>query len=672
MGTRIISIRSLLTTLAMMVSVVVIATACGTDQVTEVVKEVEVPGETVVVVEEVVKTVEVPGETVVVVEEVVKTVEVPGETVVVVEEVVKTVEVPGETVVVVEEVVKTVEVPGETVVVVEEVVKEVEVVREVVVEASRPMTRPVPGAGLTVVVKDVGPPGWHTPTTPAPYNSFDVTLGVQENLLDVAMDGRYLPMVAREWVINEEGITWTINPGIPWHDPAYGTIDAEDVFWSFENGSREGTVAHFTGWYAADFQNPQIIDRYTVKWDWGEAGPTLRYGLTTRNFTSGTTIENKDYFEEVGEDEATKKVMGTGPYRVTSHVGDDVISLEAVPSHWRNTADWETVRVIEVPEQTTRIALMKSTQGDVTDVGIPLLDQIVDEPGIRLVYGAFTNKRAVNFMMGGNWQIRTWKDGTPGPPLALQNPWVGDPDKPGDLERARNLRLGLSYAIDREGLNEFILGGAGCTQFVYTIDTCSVRYKEEWSHPYDVDKAREFLAAGGYPDGFDMPLWIPTALSDELIEIAEAVVPMWEDLGVNVTIDKSVYASRRPELFRDEPMLRDVMAAQFGGNLADVETFTDYLGDLIEGKTLWNSGYDYSIGYQIWDDFGVHYSDLEAAWRVLDTYWEFHSHLGELPTIGTVDWTTPWVVGPRIGEVLMVEHGYGSAPELEALHVANQ
>ena len=292
MGTRIISIRSLLTTLAMMVSVVVIATACGTDQVTEVVKEVEVPGETVVVVrggsedgrsarrdrgggEEVVKTVEVPGETVVVVEEVVKTVEVPGETVVVVEEVVKTVEVE-----------KPVEV-------IKEVVKEVEVVREVVVEASRPMTRPVPGAGLTVVVKDVGPPGWHTPTTPAPYNSLDVTLGVQENLLDVAMDGRYLPMVAREWVVNEEGITWTINPGVPWHDPAYGTIDAEDVFWSFENGSREGTVAHFTGWYAADFQNPQIIDRYTVKWDWGEAGPTLRYGLTTRNFTSGTSYREQ-------------------------------------------------------------------------------------------------------------------------------------------------------------------------------------------------------------------------------------------------------------------------------------------------------------------------------------------------------------------------------------------
>ena len=86
-------------------------------------REVEVPGETVVVEKEVIKEVQVPGETVVVEKEVIKTVEVPGETVT--KEVVKEVQVPGETVVVEKEVVKTVEVPGQTVVVEKEVVKEV-------------------------------------------------------------------------------------------------------------------------------------------------------------------------------------------------------------------------------------------------------------------------------------------------------------------------------------------------------------------------------------------------------------------------------------------------------------------------------------------------------------------------------------------------------------------
>lgn len=78
-----------------------LALACGTETVEvpvekvvtqEVVKEVMVPGETVVVEKEVVKTVEVPGETVVVEKEVVKTVEVPGDTVVVEKEVMVEVE----------------------------------------------------------------------------------------------------------------------------------------------------------------------------------------------------------------------------------------------------------------------------------------------------------------------------------------------------------------------------------------------------------------------------------------------------------------------------------------------------------------------------------------------------------------------------------------------------
>ena len=83
------------------VALLSLALACGTETVEvpvekvvtqEVVKEVMVPGETVVVEKEVVKTVEVPGETVVVEKEVVKTVEVPGDTVVVEKEVMVEVE----------------------------------------------------------------------------------------------------------------------------------------------------------------------------------------------------------------------------------------------------------------------------------------------------------------------------------------------------------------------------------------------------------------------------------------------------------------------------------------------------------------------------------------------------------------------------------------------------
>ena len=102
--------KSVLVCIAAAVAALLFLAACGTR---EVVKEVPVQ---VVVKEEVVKEVMIPGETIVVEKEVIREVKVPVE-VVVEKEVVKTVEVPGETIVVEREVVKEVQVPGETIVV---------------------------------------------------------------------------------------------------------------------------------------------------------------------------------------------------------------------------------------------------------------------------------------------------------------------------------------------------------------------------------------------------------------------------------------------------------------------------------------------------------------------------------------------------------------------------
>ncbi len=92
--------------------VALFAMACGSDTITEVIKEVPVEK---VVIQEVIK--EVPVETIVT-QEVIKEVQVAGETVVVTKEVVKEVQVAGETVIVTKEVVKEVQV---------EVIKEISV-----------------------------------------------------------------------------------------------------------------------------------------------------------------------------------------------------------------------------------------------------------------------------------------------------------------------------------------------------------------------------------------------------------------------------------------------------------------------------------------------------------------------------------------------------------------
>lgn len=81
-----------LASIMVMMLVLTLAFACGGTETVTVKEIVEVPVEKIVT-KEVIKTIEVPGETVTVEKEVVKTVEVPGETVVVEKEVVKVKEI---------------------------------------------------------------------------------------------------------------------------------------------------------------------------------------------------------------------------------------------------------------------------------------------------------------------------------------------------------------------------------------------------------------------------------------------------------------------------------------------------------------------------------------------------------------------------------------------------
>jgi len=594
----------------------VLTAACGGAEVE--IREVEVPGETIVVTETVIETVEVPGETVVVTKTVVETVEVPGETVYVTE---------------------TVEVPGET----------------VFVEVAAPMVRPVPGSVLRIATKDVGPPGWHRPLVNVSYGIMMNMMGIGEQLVDYATDGGLAPMIAREWEVNETGITWTLQRGVPWHDPAYGTVNAEDVMWSFEVGAQEGTQSSFSGWYNDDYVNQRIVDDNTIAWDWGESGPTIRYIQMTRCCTGGTPIENKDYFNDVGEEAHSINFMGSGPYRLISHAADDMIILKAVPNHWRKTADWETVRILEVPEQATRIALIKADQIDVTDVSMSLLDQIVTDPNLRLVQGLFPLKRGGIFYFGGNWQITEPGGDYDVMPAAVENPWVGIPGDEVDKERALNIRRALSFAIDREGLNSQILLGQGCVAFVYTIDTCNPHWQDKWSHEYSVEKAKEYLALGGFPDGFEVPLWIPTGPPpDTMIEVAEAIVPMWEAIGLTVTVEKSAWASRSSE-FRMGAGFKDIGVVWVGGD-NQLTYYADYLCDLIDTCTLWNSGYNDPVGYDIQKAYRAAYDDPAKAWKTIIPWWEYHSWLGQLPALNTVSWSDPYIVGPNVGLVDTVEH----------------
>jgi peptide/nickel transport system substrate-binding protein len=111
------------------------------------------------------------------------------------------------------------------------------------------------------------------------------------------------------------------------------------------------------------------------------------------------------------------------------------------------------------------------------------------------------------------------------------------------------VRQALSYAINREGLINFIrsgLGRPGNYGFVPyglpSFDTTMVK-----GYKYDPQEARRLLEKAGYPGGKGLPkLTIHSYQTDA--EILEYLQKDWADVGINVEISLSMFTSHQAEV----------------------------------------------------------------------------------------------------------------------------
>jgi ABC-type transport system substrate-binding protein len=131
------------------------------------------------------------------------------------------------------------------------------------------------------------------------------------------------------------------------------------------------------------------------------------------------------------------------------------------------------------------------------------------------------------------------------------SPWVGHPNLPETMERAKIVRKALSHAIDRELIAEVLTGGAGWPTYMYGHDINNPNWNEQWNVEYDPELAEQMLDDAGLPRGedgirFEMPFFIRLGRGEE--DTGTAVVGMWREIGVDVQDWKAQYQTYRPSL----------------------------------------------------------------------------------------------------------------------------
>ena len=406
---------------------------------------------------------------------------------------------------------------------------------------------------VTVALDNVGSPKFVNSRGGFPDAKLIINWGITETIAVPEGDDE-APLIAESWTLAADlsEVTLEIVRGIQFHDN-WGELTAADVVYSYNEPNP--AITPDSEWDNApdlveDWEPWEQIGDYSIR------APVKKFrGDWFRSFTprgAAPSILSKDVFDSLGIEKALTTMVGTGPFEAAEWKSDERFVGEAIIGHWRKTPSFQTLRVLEIPEEQSRVSMMLTGEADVTMVSLKSASEL-SAKGFEASDGL---KAGFNqgILFGGNYWIDTdpvtgdpWP--RPGFKPDADHPYIGDPADPDSMERARKVRMAMSMAIDREAINDTIMAGLGKPNSISYVDLDNPYYPAHLVHPYDPEGAKQLLADAGYPDGFEFKWYVPpdvTSLVDP--EVGEAVAAMWTNIGLKPQTFNTAYGTHRPTL----------------------------------------------------------------------------------------------------------------------------
>lgn len=330
-------------------------------------------------------------------------------------------------------------------------------------------------------------------------------------LIGVTPDGRLAPElgIATAWTASPDHRRWTftLRRGVRFHNG--DELTSADVKFSILRAIGPRSTTGYAGVLRAllDRIETPTPDRVVLV----TREPTLVIPpYLSRALASEGMILPKKYIEAVGDDEFARRPIGSGPYRFVEQVTGSHVTLAAVPHHWRlGTPRYQTVTFRLVPEESTRMAMVRRGEIDLADVSRDRVREM-EQAGFTVHY------RRHDALLHLWWVL----------------PWDRTP------VRDRRVREALNLAIDRREIAATIFGGEAEPAAIpfgltWAFRDVKLTVPDGWQYPYDPARARALLAEAGYPAGFPITVFayqLPAL--PEGREMAEAVAGYWQKIGV--------------------------------------------------------------------------------------------------------------------------------------------
>lgn len=434
---------------------------------------------------------------------------------------------------------------------------------------------------------------------------------VYEGLVKLSQeDLTILASLAEKWEKNADASQWTfhIRKGVKFHDdPCFSDgkgreVTAKDFKYCFDrlctsspenqqfNGSFKDRVVGANEYYqstidkkplAGGVSGVKVIDDYTIEIDLVHSFA----GFLNILSTPGCWVYPQEAQEKYGVDMRVKCV-GTGAFQVKNIKEGDNVILERNPNYWNvdefgNQLPYlDAIKFTFIKEK--KAALLEFKRGNLDMMFSLPIEMIPD------ILGELDHAKEGNtpFEMQVVPAMSTFY-------LGFQNQ--------GEIFNKKEVRLAFNYAIDREKIVNYTLQGEGIPGIYGIVPPSFKEYdiKSLKGFSFDVDKARKYMAAAGYPDGKGFPkltLQINSGGGDRNIQTAEVIQKMLkENLNIDVEINVMPFAEHLESLETGKAQFwRSAWVADY----PDPETFLSLLYGKNVPEKITDKSYLNSVRYK--------------------------------------------------------------------------
>ena len=318
---------------------------------------------------------------------------------------------------------------------------------------------------------------------------------------------------AESWAISDDGKTFTfkLRKGLKFHSGA--PVTAGDAAFSLQRVIKLDKTPAFLinqlGWTKDNVDKDVTApdDSTLVVKVEADFAPSLVLSLLSS--IVGSIVEKKVALDheangDLGNAWLKTNDAGSGAFVLKGWKANESVTLEAFPDYRGGAPTIKRIAIRHVPEPATQLLQLQKGDVDIAENLTP--DQIAtlaDNKDVALS----TSPQATQAYVGLNGKDK---------PLA--NP---------DVRRA------LRYLVDYDGItNSFLKGQYATHQTFWASGFWAALDKNDYK--LDPAKAKELLAKGGYPDGFELTLDTPN--SSPWTNIAQSLQATFAQGGVKVTL----------------------------------------------------------------------------------------------------------------------------------------